>query len=263
MKSLLRLFSFGVLLLVCLAGPAYAQIMRITTDNPDNNTAMNPSGITLLTITLDPSSSLEGSGTYCHWSVCSGGPAQLCYSWPACVGCSPTCNSWESLQVDGYRIILTAVGGTMTWGTFTPADGAPGSQTATSTQIELTYGRLAATSDLFTVGTIQVTTASPFTTHIEIGRIGPSSWGTWLSMKDCGDAFFGYPYPYLLGYRANPCYEPSDWFDAFGTISAMDACLAKTNHGQCEVCCLNLGGTANTCSKFCKQIKGGAGEPLP
>lgn len=41
-------------------------------------------------------------------------------------------------------------------------------------------------------------------------------------------------------------------------------CLALANHGQCEGCCKDLGGIANTCAKFCFEInKGSPGEPIP
>jgi len=40
-----------------------------------------------------------------------------------------------------------------------------------------------------------------------------------------------------------------------------DDCLNEVNHGQCEGCCKALGGAANTCAKFCNQIKVSAGEP--
>jgi len=43
----------------------------------------------------------------------------------------------------------------------------------------------------------------------------------------------------------------------------LDDCLAQPNHGQCEGCCKNLGGEANTCAKFCFQIRTSDGEPLP
>lgn len=45
--------------------------------------------------------------------------------------------------------------------------------------------------------------------------------------------------------------------------ATMDDCLAEVNHGQCEGCCKALGGVANTCAKFCQQIKISGGEPLP
>ncbi|OLE66753.1 MAG: hypothetical protein AUG09_05915 [Acidobacteria bacterium 13_1_20CM_2_68_7] len=48
------------------------------------------------------------------------------------------------------------------------------------------------------------------------------------------------------------------------TPSDMADCLALSNHGQCEVCCKDLGGIATTCSKFCFEInKGSPGEPIP
>jgi hypothetical protein len=43
----------------------------------------------------------------------------------------------------------------------------------------------------------------------------------------------------------------------------LDDCLVGTNHGQCTNCCKALGGEANTCAKFCFQIRISEGEPLP
>jgi|SRR5262245_4812014 len=42
-----------------------------------------------------------------------------------------------------------------------------------------------------------------------------------------------------------------------------DVCLSEANHGQCVNCCKGFGGAANTCSRFCQQIKISEGEPLP
>jgi len=47
------------------------------------------------------------------------------------------------------------------------------------------------------------------------------------------------------------------------TPSSLDDCLVNTNHGQCENCCKALNGSANTCSKFCFQIRTSDGEPIP
>ncbi len=46
--------------------------------------------------------------------------------------------------------------------------------------------------------------------------------------------------------------------------AGLEDCLALSNHGQCENCCKDLGGSATSCSKSCFAInKGSAGEPLP
>jgi len=47
------------------------------------------------------------------------------------------------------------------------------------------------------------------------------------------------------------------------TPSTLDDCLIGTNHGQCENCCKDLQGNANTCAKFCFQIRVSDGEPIP
>jgi hypothetical protein len=250
MRSLPRLSAFGGVLLMCLAGPASAQIMRITTDNPTNNTVLNASGTTLLTITLDPTSNSITGLSYCNWSICPGGPAESCWLW----GDGPTCNYWQSLEVEGYYIVLTAVGGAVTWGTFTPADASQvGSQSATSTQVRIDHSFSPSVSGgPFTLGTILVRTSSPFTTHIEFARYGTLGGGTGLFLKDCWNSIRP-GFPYLLGDRSRPC-EGTDWYDAYGAISPMDDCLARASHGQCEVCCKAVGGDANTCAKFCNHI---------
>jgi hypothetical protein len=54
---------------------------------------------------------------------------------------------------------------------------------------------------------------------------------------------------------------------AMGSVSptpaTLDDCLSEANHGQCVGCCKGLGGEANTCVRFCQQIKISEGEPLP
>jgi hypothetical protein len=46
--------------------------------------------------------------------------------------------------------------------------------------------------------------------------------------------------------------------------SNLGDCLAEINHGQCVVCCKELGGSASTCSKACMVInKPSESEPLP
>jgi hypothetical protein len=46
--------------------------------------------------------------------------------------------------------------------------------------------------------------------------------------------------------------------------ASLDDCLNRPNHGQCVVCCKEMGGRANTCAKFCFAInKPSPSEPLP
>jgi hypothetical protein len=47
------------------------------------------------------------------------------------------------------------------------------------------------------------------------------------------------------------------------TPASLEDCLVNTNHGQCENCCKDLNGGANTCAKFCFQIRVSPGEPIP
>ena len=53
MRFAARYFVFGLLVSMYFAGTASAQYMKITTDNPTDNTRMRATGTTILTITLD------------------------------------------------------------------------------------------------------------------------------------------------------------------------------------------------------------------
>jgi hypothetical protein len=268
MRFLSGISALGAFFLLCVVGTTSAQIMKISTDNPSDNSVLKPSGTTLLTITLDPDYDSYDGYVTCGWSWCVG-PGKFC---PMLTG-GEECFGYPDFPgrhwVDGYDIILTAVNGTVTWGTFAPADGAAGGQTATNTQVEFGHFWFPPTYGPFTVGTIPVTPSSPFV-RIEFVRWNLTQRGTSLDLYGCSGWVSGF---YILGNRYSPCfdYRPADWFDAEGVGAPMDACLAAAgvgattirNHGSCEVCCLELGGKANSCSKFCKQISSGGGEPLP
>lgn len=57
--------------------------------------------------------------------------------------------------------------------------------------------------------------------------------------------------------------EPEAGATTLPSPASLDDCLVGTNHGQCTNCCKALGGSANTCSKFCFQIRISSGEPQP
>ncbi len=57
--------------------------------------------------------------------------------------------------------------------------------------------------------------------------------------------------------------SPSTSAGTTPTPASLDDCLIGTNHGQCENCCKELNGNANTCAKFCFQIRVSEGEPIP
>jgi hypothetical protein len=258
MRRVSRMSVLATFLLLCFAGAASAQIMRITTDNPVDNTALKPFGTTLLTITLDPDTNSSGGYASCDWAYCTlASDACGVETSPGYCGVAGTTPN----TVKGYDIVLFAVDGPVTWGTFTPASHALGSQTATDTQIEISYLRQEGTPGPFTIGTLPVTTASPYT-HIEIRRWSASQPGTSLIMDGCTGLIYGTLY--RLGNLASPCVNgPTDWFDAHGVSAPIDACLTKRNLGQCQVCCLNMGGVPNPCATFCAQIIGPTGEPHP
>src|SRR6185295_10612804 len=107
MRFAVRHFVLGLLISMCFAGTATAQYMKITTDNPTDNTRMRPSGTTILTITLDTNHDKNNALQTCnsHTSASCGAPATA-----------------QPLDMFGYTLALKAVGGTVTWGTFTPSD---------------------------------------------------------------------------------------------------------------------------------------------
>jgi len=213
MSSALRRSALGALLFLCMASPAAGQYMKITTDNPTDNTRLRASGPTLLTLSLDSSHDRNGTQQTCgsHQAALCGGVATS-----------------ENLDVFSYTIILNAVGGTVSWGTFTPADAAygnGGAPTPTTTQVEINFSRSSGVTPAgsFTIGTIPVTVASG-TPSIAIARganqpIDPSSFGTLFGTSCQAGILTG---SYLLGDPADPCGAGiGDWFDADGAGAAI------------------------------------------
>src|SRR5689334_18393221 len=119
MKLAVRHFVFGMLISMFFAGAASAQYMKITTDNPADNTRMRASGTTILTITLDTDHDKNNA-------------LQTCNSHTIANGCGSTATG-QTLDMFSYTIALKAVGGTVTFGTFSAADAA---FTDTSPQIQ-------------------------------------------------------------------------------------------------------------------------------
>ena len=116
MRFAVRRFIFGLLVSMCFAGSASAQYLRITTDNPTDATRMRAAGTTILTFMLDTNHD-KGPGP-----GGSGGAIQTCNSHTATYACVPPyLTSGEPLDLGGYHILLKAVGGTVTFGTFTHA----------------------------------------------------------------------------------------------------------------------------------------------
>ncbi|HYQ89713.1 MAG TPA: Ig-like domain-containing protein [Candidatus Binatia bacterium] len=214
MKTLLRFITLCSLL--CLAGPAAAQYLKITTDNPNDNTRLRPSGTTILTITLNTNHDRNAS-------------LQTCNSHTAANGCGSTPTA-AVLDMFSYTLALKATGGTVTWGTFTPSDAAYTDAAPlifSSTEIEINKARPSGTlspAGLNSIGTIPVTPASgsPWIgLQIGPGALNPFGFGTGFG-TDCDG--FAFPNTYVVGDPADPCGNtngvPGDWFDWDGAAAA-------------------------------------------
>ena len=210
MSPSFRLTLSATLLLLSVAGPASAQYMKITTDNPSDPTRLRSSGSTLLTITLDTNHDRDGS-------------LQTCNSHTLAAGCgSPS--SGQPLDLFSYTITLSAVGGTVSWGTFTAADPTYvvlGPDLASNTQTEFTRASGTFTpAGLVTLGSIPVTVVSG-APAIQIAHgpqtLNPFGFGTGFGTT-C-DAF-QYSNTYLLGDPAFVCVS-GDWFDVDGAAAPL------------------------------------------
>jgi PKD repeat protein len=213
-RTPLQFTVIGCLLLLCFAGPATAQYMRITTDNPSDPTRIRPNGsMTILTITLDTDHDRDGS-------------TQTCNSHLNAAGCGATLTG-QPLDTIGFTITLSAVGGTVAWGTFTAADAnftPVGPDLANSTQTE--FSRFTSGSavppGLITLGSISVTPVSG-SPSIAIAHgpqpINPLGFGTGFGTS-C-DAFV-FPNTYVLADASDLC-GTGDWLDADGAGPATGA----------------------------------------
>jgi hypothetical protein len=205
-------------LLLLLAGPAAAQYMKITTDNPTDNTRLRTSGTTILTITLDTDHDKNAS-------------LQSCNSHTSANGCGSN-TTVAPLDMFSYTLALKATGGTVTWGTFTPSDAAYTDAAPlifNSTEIEINKARPSGTispAGLNSIGTLPVTplTGSPsIGLQIGAGALNPFGFGTGFG-TDCEGFFF--PNTYVVGDPADPCGATNgiagDWFDWDGAGAGVD-----------------------------------------
>ena len=195
-------------LLLFLASTASAQYMRLTTDNPTDNTRLRAAGTTLVTVTLDTNHDRNGS-------------LQTCNSHSAACGAPST---GQPLNMFSYTIALKAVGGTVSWGTFTAADAnytdiAP--QAQTNTEVEINQARPTGTltpPGLATLGTFAVTIlAGTPRIDVQVGASAMNPFGFGTGFGTSCDAF-AFGNTYVIGNPADPCGTqtggfPGDWFD--------------------------------------------------
>jgi len=208
MKSL-RALAIAVAVLSLSPASTFAQYMRISTDNPADNTRLRPTGTTVLTITLDTNHDRNGT-------------LQTCNSHSLNSGCGGLTTA-QPLDMFSYTLALKAVGGTVTWGTFTPADAAytdTSPQIQSDTEVEINKALPAASvtpAGLSTLGTISVTPATgnaSIAVQVGASNINPFGFGTAFDTSCDGYVF---PNTYVLGDPADPCGTvtgiPGDWFD--------------------------------------------------
>src|SRR6267142_1062410 len=201
-----------------LAAPAAAQYMRITTDNPTDNTRLRSAGTTILTITLDTNH--DKSGTL-----------QTCNTHQVAVGCPGAVGTTQPLDMFGYTIALRAVGGAVQWGTFTASDANytnSSPQIQSNTEVEVNQCRPTGTftpPGLATIGTIPVTilTGTP-AIQLKIGYsqptdLNPAGYGTGFATTCDGTQNLNF---YIVGDPTDPCGSipggpanglAGDWFD--------------------------------------------------
>src|SRR5438093_6064238 len=217
MKIRPGILACGSIVLLCLAAPATAQYLRITTDNPTDNTRLRASGTTILTLTLDTNHDRNGS-------------LQSCNSHTA-ANCGRATTT-QPLDMFSYTLALKTVGGTVTWGTFTAADAAytdTSPQIQSNVEVEINKARPGGTvtpAGLATLGTIPLTPASGaprIDVQIGASAINPSGFGTGFGTS-C-DGFF-FPNTYVVGDPSDPCGAGNgiagDWFDWDGAGSIGD-----------------------------------------
>ena len=214
MRFAVRQLVLGLMISLCCAGIANAQYLKITTDNPTDNTRMRASGTTILTITLDTNHDKNAS-------------TQTCNSHTLANSCGSTATG-QALDMFSYTLALKAVGGTVTWGTFSTlnasyTDVSP--QIQSDTEIEINRARSTGTDiGLQQLGTLPVTpvTGAPGV-QVEIGPsiLNPFGFGTAFGTS-C-DAFT-FANSYVVGDPADPCGATlgiaGDWFDWDGALSA-------------------------------------------
>ena len=211
--------SFWLVMLAVLLGltrPASAQYLKLTTDNPTDNTRLRASGATLLTISLNTNHDKSGA-------------TQTCNSHTIACGNVGTANP---LDIGAYTLTLSAVGGTVTWGAYSSANPAyvdVGSSPATNTQVEINFGRASGfdPAGLYTLGTISVTptSGSPSVIFARGAQpINPFGFGTGFGTECDG---FNFPNTYVLAAPADVC-NTGDFTDADGAAAAAPPNQAPT-----------------------------------
>ena len=214
MKSMIGRVMVAFLLLV-LASPASAQYLKITTDNPTDNTRLRVSGTTVLTITLDTNHDKNAS-------------TQTCNSHTIANGCGATATG-QPLDMFSYTLALKAVGGTVTWGTFSVLNAAytdVSPQIQNDTQIEINKARSTGTDiGLQQLGTLPVTPVSGSPgIQVQLGAstINPFGFGTGFGTSCDGLMFAN---TYVVGDPSDPCGATSgitgDWFDWDGATAPL------------------------------------------
>jgi len=200
--------ALAIVLVAC--GPeARAQYMFLDANGDGVSTSsdrLNSTGATVLTIYLNTNHDRDGS-------------PQSCNSHTAACGATTTT---QALNMFSYTISLVAVGGTVQWGTFTPANAAYaplGTDPSDNTSIEVNRLRPAGTftpPGLSILGSIPVTILSG-TPRIDIAH-GPTTANPFGSGTGFGTMCDGFnsPHTYVLGDPANRCGSGGDWFDTDG-----------------------------------------------
>lgn len=195
------------LLLAALAIPAIgdAQYIYVDTNGDGVHSAadrLNPSGATSLDIWLDTTHDRDGSLQTCNSH--NGGPA-----------------TGSPLDVFSYAIVLRTSGGTVSWGTFAPADPAytdDGTDLADSHDTEFSRSRPAGSvtpPGLVKLGTIPVTVVSgaPSVAFGTSTPIDPSGFGIGFGTHCEGNNFAN---TYVLATPGDPT---GDWFDTDGALA--------------------------------------------
>ena len=216
MRHILRRIIWCACVLYMVPSGAQAQYMYLDVDGDGVNTSadvLNAQGATLVTVYLNTNHDKDGS-------------LKTCNSHTAACGASTTT---QALGMFSYTISLVAVGGTVQWGTFTPANAAyaaNGTDPSDYTSIEVNRLRPAGTftpPGLSILGSIPVTILSG-TPRIDIAHssitANPFGFGTGFGTSCDG---FNLPHTYALGDPANPCGSGGDWFDADGVASSGQA----------------------------------------
>ena len=204
-RLLSTLFFVGAVLGVTNA--ANAQYMKMTTDNPTDNTKLRATGTTIVTITLDTNHDKNAS-------------TQTCNAHTAANGCGAATTA-QPLDMFSYTLAFKAVGGTVSWGTYSTLNAAYtdiSPQIQSSTEIEINKARATGTDiGLQQLGTLPVTILSG-SPHIDL-QVGPSTlnpFGFGTGFGTSCDALFA-ANTYLVGDPTDPCGAvvgiPGDWFD--------------------------------------------------